>query len=97
MLAAILMGETPYLTSRSIGVAHARMSNQITRMTRMAMPPQVQPGDTLDLKDRAVRVNTLSPGATRTSGVVDLAGPDAKQQQGLLDYLASQVPLGRVG
>ncbi|MGE8167938.1 SDR family NAD(P)-dependent oxidoreductase [Pseudomonas putida] len=51
----------------------------------------------LDLKDRAVRVNTLSPGATRTPGLVDLAGPDAEQQQGLLDYLASQVPLGRVG
>jgi NAD(P)-dependent dehydrogenase (short-subunit alcohol dehydrogenase family) len=51
----------------------------------------------LDLKDRNVRVNTISPGATRTPGLVDLAGPDAAQQQGLLDYLASQVPLGRVG
>ncbi|MGN8342464.1 SDR family NAD(P)-dependent oxidoreductase [Pseudomonas sp. SMV71] len=51
----------------------------------------------LDLKDRAVRVNTISPGATRTPGLVDLAGPDAAQQQGLLDYLASLVPMGRVG
>jgi NAD(P)-dependent dehydrogenase (short-subunit alcohol dehydrogenase family) len=51
----------------------------------------------LDLKDRNVRVNTISPGATRTPGLVDLAGPDAAQQQGLLDYLASQVPMGRVG
>jgi len=51
----------------------------------------------LDLKDRGVRVNTISPGATRTPGLVDLAGPDAGQQQGLLDYLAAQVPLGRVG
>lgn len=51
----------------------------------------------LDLKGRGVRVNTLSPGATRTPGLVDLAGPDAAQQQGLLDYLAAQVPLGRVG
>lgn len=51
----------------------------------------------LDLKDRAVRVNTISPGATRTPGLVDLAGPDAAQQQGLLDYLASMVPMGRVG
>jgi len=51
----------------------------------------------LDLKDRNVRVNTISPGATRTPGLVDLAGPDAVQQQGLLDYLASQIPLGRVG
>lgn len=51
----------------------------------------------LDLKDRNIRINTISPGATRTPGLVDLAGPDAAQQQGLLDYLASQIPLGRVG
>jgi NAD(P)-dependent dehydrogenase (short-subunit alcohol dehydrogenase family) len=51
----------------------------------------------LDLKDRNVRINTLSPGATKTPGLVGLAGPDAAQQQGLLDYLASQVPMGRVG
>ncbi len=51
----------------------------------------------LDLKDRQVRINTISPGATRTPGLVDLAGPDAAQQQGLLDHLASQIPMGRVG
>jgi NAD(P)-dependent dehydrogenase (short-subunit alcohol dehydrogenase family) len=51
----------------------------------------------LDLKDRGIRVNTISPGATRTPGLVELAGDDAAQQQGLLDYLASQIPLGRVG
>ncbi|MDF4005006.1 SDR family oxidoreductase [Luteibacter sahnii] len=48
-------------------------------------------------KTRRIRFNTLSPGATRTPGLVDLVGPDAAQQQGLLDYLASQVPMGRVG
>jgi NAD(P)-dependent dehydrogenase (short-subunit alcohol dehydrogenase family) len=52
---------------------------------------------TLDLKDRGIRVNTLSPGPTKTPGLVGLAGPDAAQQQGLLDYMATQVPLGRVG
>jgi NAD(P)-dependent dehydrogenase (short-subunit alcohol dehydrogenase family) len=51
----------------------------------------------LDLKGRNIRVNVLSPGATRTPGLVELAGPDAAQQQGLLDYLASRIPLGRVG
>jgi NAD(P)-dependent dehydrogenase (short-subunit alcohol dehydrogenase family) len=51
----------------------------------------------LDLKDRHIRVNTLSPGSTRTPGLVELAGPDATQQQGLLDYLASRIPMGRVG
>ncbi len=51
----------------------------------------------LDLKGRNIRVNTLSPGPIQTRGLVELAGPDAAQQQGLLDYLAGQVPLGRVG
>jgi NAD(P)-dependent dehydrogenase (short-subunit alcohol dehydrogenase family) len=48
-------------------------------------------------KSRRIRFNTLSPGPTRTPGLVDLAGPDAAQQQGLLDFLATQVPMGRVG
>jgi NAD(P)-dependent dehydrogenase (short-subunit alcohol dehydrogenase family) len=51
---------------------------------------------TLDLKDRGIRVNVISPGPVRTPGLVELAGPDAAQQQGLVDYMASQVPLGRV-
>lgn len=51
---------------------------------------------TLDLKARGIRVNVISPGPVRTPGLVELAGPDAAQQQGLLDFLAGQVPLGRV-
>jgi hypothetical protein len=51
----------------------------------------------LDLKERRIRVNVLSPGPTRTPGLVGLAGPDAAQQEGLLDHMASLVPLGRVG
>jgi NAD(P)-dependent dehydrogenase (short-subunit alcohol dehydrogenase family) len=51
----------------------------------------------LDLKDRGIRINTISPGPIRTPGLVELAGDDKARQQGLLDYMASQVPLGRVG
>jgi NAD(P)-dependent dehydrogenase (short-subunit alcohol dehydrogenase family) len=51
----------------------------------------------LDLKGRAIRVNTLSPGPIHTLGLVELAGPDQAQQQGLLDYLTTQIPLGRMG
>ncbi len=51
----------------------------------------------LDLKDRGIRVNTLSPGPTETTGLVELAGKDKADQQVLLDYLSSQVPMGRVG
>ena len=52
---------------------------------------------TLDLKARGIRVNVISPGPIKTPGLVNLAGSDAAEQQGLLDYLASTVPLGRVG
>jgi NAD(P)-dependent dehydrogenase (short-subunit alcohol dehydrogenase family) len=51
----------------------------------------------LDLKGKAIRVNTLSPGPIQTPGLVELAGPDKAQQQGLLDHMSTQVPLGRVG
>jgi NAD(P)-dependent dehydrogenase (short-subunit alcohol dehydrogenase family) len=51
----------------------------------------------LDLKDRGIRVNVVSPGPIKTPGLVELAGNDPAQQQGLLDYLGSQVPMGRVG
>ncbi|TWF44046.1 SDR family NAD(P)-dependent oxidoreductase [Neorhizobium alkalisoli] len=51
----------------------------------------------LDLKGTGIRVNVVSPGPIHTAGLVELAGDDKVQQQGLLDYLASTVPLGRVG
>jgi NAD(P)-dependent dehydrogenase (short-subunit alcohol dehydrogenase family) len=51
---------------------------------------------TLDLKERRIRVNVLSPGPTRTPGLLGLAGDDRAAQQGLLDRVASEVPLGRV-
>jgi NAD(P)-dependent dehydrogenase (short-subunit alcohol dehydrogenase family) len=51
----------------------------------------------LDLKDAGVRVNVISPGATKTPFLLDFAGDDPAQQQGMLDYLATRIPLGRVG
>ncbi|MEI9983856.1 MAG: SDR family oxidoreductase [Aliidongia sp.] len=51
---------------------------------------------TLDLKERRIRVNVLSPGPTKTPGLLGLAGDDRAAQQGLLDQMVSEVPLGRV-
>ncbi|MGJ7511178.1 SDR family NAD(P)-dependent oxidoreductase [Variovorax sp. GT1P44] len=50
----------------------------------------------LDLKDRGIRVNAISPGPVRTPGLVELA-PSKEAQDGLLGYLASLVPMGRLG
>lgn len=50
----------------------------------------------LDLKDRDIRINVLSPGPVRTPGLVGLANTK-EEQEGLLAHLASQVPMGRVG
>lgn len=49
----------------------------------------------LDLKDRRIRVNTISPGVTETAGLNDLFGGD--QAAATKDYLAGQIPAGRVG
>lgn len=50
----------------------------------------------LDLKDRGIRVNVISPGSTRTVGLAELGGTSAADQEGLLGYLASLVPMGRL-
>lgn len=52
---------------------------------------------TLDLKGTGIRVNVLSPGPIRTPFLLDFAGEDVAQQQGMLDFLSSRIPLGRVG
>ena len=51
---------------------------------------------TLDLKARRIRINVLSPGPTKTPGLRGLAGDDRAAQQGMLDQMASELPLGRV-
>jgi NAD(P)-dependent dehydrogenase (short-subunit alcohol dehydrogenase family) len=50
----------------------------------------------LDLKDRRIRVNTISPGVTETAGLNQLFG-GGQQAEGTKDYLAGQIPAGRIG
>lgn len=49
----------------------------------------------LDLKDRGIRVNAISPGPTRTPGLQGLTETD-DQWRAFEAQLAAQVPLGRV-
>ena len=50
----------------------------------------------LDLKDRHIRVNAISPGVTDTEGLNELFG-GGEQAAGTKEYLASLIPAGRVG
>lgn len=50
----------------------------------------------LDLKERRIRVNVVSPGPTETTGLNDVFG-GGHQAQGIKDALATQIPAGRVG
>jgi len=50
----------------------------------------------LDLKDRRIRVNAVSPGLTETAGLNELFG-GGEDAQGIKDYLVGQIPAGRIG
>lgn len=50
----------------------------------------------LDLKDRHIRVNAVSPGVTETAGLNELFG-GGEQAESTKDYLAGLIPAGRVG
>jgi NAD(P)-dependent dehydrogenase (short-subunit alcohol dehydrogenase family) len=51
---------------------------------------------TLDLKERKIRVNAISPGVVPTAGY-DLLGLSDEQLQAFVDSQANTIPLGRVG
>jgi NAD(P)-dependent dehydrogenase (short-subunit alcohol dehydrogenase family) len=50
----------------------------------------------VDLKDRKIRVNAVSPGSTDTPGLSGLAGGE-ENVAGLYAALSSRIPLGRLG
>lgn len=50
----------------------------------------------LDLKGTGIRINVLSPGPVRTPALLEYAGDDPAQQQGMIDYLGTLIPMGRV-
>lgn len=49
----------------------------------------------LDLKERKIRVNVVSPGPIKTPGLGGLV--EESERQGLYDFFAEQIPVGRVG
>jgi NAD(P)-dependent dehydrogenase (short-subunit alcohol dehydrogenase family) len=51
---------------------------------------------TLDLKERGIRVNAVSPGGTETPGLNGLAHTEAEKQQ-FKSSLVASIPMGRMG
>jgi NAD(P)-dependent dehydrogenase (short-subunit alcohol dehydrogenase family) len=84
----ILTGSTAAVRSTAGFSVYAASKAAVHALTRNWMA---------DLKGRGIRINTLVPGPTGTSGLKGLAGDDPAQQQALLDQLALSVPLARVG
>ena len=52
---------------------------------------------TLELKDRAIRVNTMSPGPTETHALETTTGLSPEQAEQAAAQFASQIPMGRRG
>ncbi|WP_341963620.1 SDR family oxidoreductase [Pseudomonas sp. RC10] len=50
----------------------------------------------MDLKDRHIRVNAISPGAIETPGLAG-AAPDAAGAKAMFEHFGSLIPAGRVG
>ena len=50
----------------------------------------------LDLEDRHIRVNAMSPGLTETAGLNEQFG-GGEQTESTKDYLIGQIPAGRIG
>ncbi|WP_411543286.1 SDR family oxidoreductase [Klebsiella pneumoniae] len=51
----------------------------------------------LEVSDRGIRINVVSPGPVRTPGLGGLVAEAEADRQGLFDALAAGVPLGRLG
>jgi NAD(P)-dependent dehydrogenase (short-subunit alcohol dehydrogenase family) len=83
------------ILNASIVASKGLPANSVYSATKAAVRSFVRTWTT-DLKDRRIRVNAVSPGATDTPGLNDLwTSTEAGQQR--LKMLSNAVPLGRLG
>jgi NAD(P)-dependent dehydrogenase (short-subunit alcohol dehydrogenase family) len=52
---------------------------------------------TVDLKERKIRVNVVSPGATETPGLIDSLGDTKEKRDKTMDAVAAASPMNRLG
>ena len=83
------------ILNASIVASKGFSSNSVYSATKAAVRSFARTWTT-DLKDRRIRVNAVSPGATETPGLSDLLA-SAETGQERLKMISNTVPLGRLG
>ena len=83
------------ILNASVVASKGLASNSVYSATKAAVRSFARTWTT-DLKDRHIRVNAVSPGATDTPGLNDLVSASEVGQQ-RLKMLSTTVPLGRLG
>jgi NAD(P)-dependent dehydrogenase (short-subunit alcohol dehydrogenase family) len=83
------------ILNASIVASKGLPSNSVYSATKAAVRSFARTWTT-DLKDRHIRVNAVSPGATDTPGLNDLLASSETGQQ-RLKMISNSVPLGRLG
>lgn len=83
------------LLTSSLVASKGLPANSIYAATKASIRSLAR-GWMVDLKDRKIRVNTISPGAIETPGLKGGAA-DSVAAQGMLDHFATLIPAGRVG
>jgi NAD(P)-dependent dehydrogenase (short-subunit alcohol dehydrogenase family) len=92
---ALLPDGASIILNASIVASKGLSSNSVYSATKAALRSFARTWTT-DLKDRGIRVNAVSPGATDTPGLRELLGSTEAGRQ-LKETIANSVPLGRMG
>ena len=91
----LLSNDASIILNASIVASKGFSSNSVYSATKAAVRSFARTWTT-DLKDRHIRVNAVSPGATDTPGLSELLA-SAETGRERLKMLSSSVPLGRLG
>lgn len=83
------------LLTSSLVASKGLPANSIYAATKASIRSLAR-GWMVDLKDRKIRVNAISPGAIETPGLMGGAA-NSVAAQGMLDHFATLIPAGRVG